>query len=208
MAGARAFAGHADASCAQADGLIHRPGVAPAVLRGTLEFADRIGKPGPGPEQATKGRHKYWIETVADVARLTDVQVDELQQAVRADRGGVRNGDVARWREHARQLLTEGEPATDQPLATFVVEARESADGTSGEPRFAVHHIEADEDSAPLPAVDEVAQWIRERVTMPFRIAWDEDGGRPCGSRQRGRAARVIVAAAPGAARAVADHRP
>ena len=101
------------------------------------------------------------------MTRLTDAQVDELEQALRADRGGVQNGDVARWREHARQSLSEGEAAADEPLATFVVEAREPADGPGGEPRFAVHHIEADEDSAPLPAVNEVAQWIRERVNMP-----------------------------------------
>ena len=52
----------------------------------------------------------------------------------RADRGGVQNGDVARWREHARQSLSEGEPAADEPLATFVVEAREPATDPAGNP--------------------------------------------------------------------------
>jgi hypothetical protein len=168
MVKARAFVGYADAFCAQADRPVHRPGVAPAALRGMFESADRFGELGPGLNQATKGRPEHWIETVADVARLTDAQVDELEQVLRADCGGGLNGDVARWREHARQLLTEETAAADEPLATFVVEARKPADGPGGEPRFAVHHIEADENSAPLPAVDEVAQWIRERVTMPF----------------------------------------
>ena len=48
MAETRAFAGHADAFCAQADSLIHRPGVAPAVLRGSFKFADRFASRGLG----------------------------------------------------------------------------------------------------------------------------------------------------------------
>ena len=48
MAETRAFAGDADAFCAQADSLIHRPGVAPAALRGMFKFADRFCELGPG----------------------------------------------------------------------------------------------------------------------------------------------------------------
>jgi NAD(P)-dependent dehydrogenase (short-subunit alcohol dehydrogenase family) len=64
----------------------------------------------------------HGIEAIADLARLSDTEVDELQRALQAGRSHVRNGDVARWRDHARQLVSEGETVADEPLATFVVE--------------------------------------------------------------------------------------
>jgi ribosomal protein S13 len=112
----------------------------------------------------------YGIETIADLARLSDSEVDELQRALRASRSNVRNGDVARWRDQARRLASEREAVVNEPLATFVVEARKPVSEPGDQPRFVVHHVEADETletSPPKPTIDDVIRWMQERVPMP-----------------------------------------
>jgi ribosomal protein S13 len=110
----------------------------------------------------------HGIETLAHLARLSDTEADELQQALRASGAHVRNGDVARWREQARQLLSDREAAADEPLATFVVEARKPVGEPDDKLHFVIHHIEADqtlETSAPKQTIDAVVRWMQERVS-------------------------------------------
>jgi hypothetical protein len=112
----------------------------------------------------------HGIETIADLARLSDAEVDELEPVLRASRRNVRIGDVARWRDQARQLASGKEAVMDEPLATFVVEARRPVSEQGDQPRFVVHHVEADETletSAPKPTIDDVIRWMQERVPMP-----------------------------------------
>jgi hypothetical protein len=112
----------------------------------------------------------HGIATIADLARLSDAEVDELQRALRASRRNVRNGDVAAWRDQARQLTGEMQAAADEPLATFVVEAWRPVSEPGDQPRFIVHHVEADETletSAPRPTIDDVVRWMQERMTVP-----------------------------------------
>jgi hypothetical protein len=106
------------------------------------------------------------IHSLADLACLDDAAVEELQQTLRASRVG--RADVGRWRDEARRLTTAQAASADTPRATFVVEARLHPDGTSDQPTFVVHHIEADETletSGPLPTVDVVAGWMHDRVS-------------------------------------------
>jgi hypothetical protein len=105
------------------------------------------------------------IDAVADVARLNVTDVERAQQA---DGSHVRNGDVARSCDHARQLVSEEEPVANEPLATFVVEAWKPLGEPGDQPHFVVHHIETDETSetsAPQSAIDDVVRWMQERVT-------------------------------------------
>jgi len=109
----------------------------------------------------------HGIETLAHLARLSDTEAGELQQALRASGVHVRDGDVTRWREQARQLLNEREAAAE-PLATFVIEARKPATERADQPHFVIHHIEADqtlETSAPKRTIDDVVRWMQQRVT-------------------------------------------
>lgn len=124
---------------------------------------------GIGAAMCERLSRDHGIETIADLARLNDTEVDELQRALQAGRSNVRNGEVARWRDHARQLMGEGEAVADEPLATFVVEAWKPAGEPGSQPHFVVHHVEADETletSAPQSAIDDVVRWMQERVTM------------------------------------------
>jgi ribosomal protein S13 len=112
----------------------------------------------------------HGIETIAELAHLSDTEVEEVERALRASRRNVRIGDVARWRTQARQLANEKQDVPGEPLATFVVEAwrpvTEPADG----PHFVVHHIEADETletSEPNRTIDDVVRWMQERVAVP-----------------------------------------
>lgn len=110
----------------------------------------------------------HGIETIADLARLSDTEVDELQEALRASSSRVRNGDVARWRDQARQLLGKREAVPDEPLATFVVEARKPVGEPANQLHFVIHHIEADqtlETSGPKANVEDAVHWMQERVT-------------------------------------------
>jgi hypothetical protein len=113
---------------------------------------------------------EHGIETIAELARLSDTEVDELQEALRASSSHVKNGDVARWREHAQQLVREREAVQDEPLATFVVEALQPIDEPGDQPRFVAHHVEGGQtlDTSELkPTIDDAVLWMRERVPMP-----------------------------------------
>jgi hypothetical protein len=112
----------------------------------------------------------HGVETIAELARLSDTEVDELQEALRASSSHVKNGDVARWREQARQLVREREAVPDEPLATFVVEALQPVDEPGDQPRFVAHHVEGGQTldtSEPKPTIDDAVLWMRERVPMP-----------------------------------------
>ncbi|HEX2784685.1 MAG TPA: hypothetical protein VHN36_13960 [Ilumatobacteraceae bacterium] len=141
---------------------------------------------GIGEAMRERLRRDHEIHRLADLARLTDTAVDELQQALRAARAG--RVDVSRWRDEARRLVSEPEANGESPLATFVVEARRGSSGTGGEPSFVVHHVEADETSEtsnPLPTVEVVAAWMRDRVAEVSSPREGATGGEPADLSER-----------------------
>lgn len=118
----------------------------------------------------------HGIETIAQLAALSDTEAADLQRALQISGRRLPGGEVARWRDQARQLTGESPASADEPLATFVVEAWPPAGGPGdrggqGEPpRYVVHHIESDqtlETSALTPATEDVFRWIRDRVNVP-----------------------------------------
>ena len=112
----------------------------------------------------------HGIETIAELAHLSDTEVEEVERALRASRRNVRIGDVARWRTQARQLANEKQDVPGEPLATFVVEAWRQVTEPADGPHFVVHHIEADETletSEPNRTIDDVVRWMQERVAVP-----------------------------------------
>lgn len=112
----------------------------------------------------------HGIKTITDLEALSDTEVDELERALRPNFRNVRVGDVARWRDQARQLASGAEAMTDEPLTTFVVEVHRPASDSGDQPRFVVHQVEADETletSAPKLTIDDMMRWMRERVPMP-----------------------------------------
>lgn len=163
---------------------------------------------GIGDAMSARLSQEHGIETVAQLAALSDIEAADLQGALQASGRRLPGGEVARWRDQARRIaggLAGGSPAAaDEPLATFVVEAWQSVGGPGGPgrqsgpggrggrggpPRYVVHHIESDqtlETSAPTPVAADVFRWMQDRVTVPAAPA-------------RG-AAEVSGAAAPGAA--------
>ena len=140
-----------------------------------------------GISDATSGRlgRDHGIETVAQLAALSDTEAADLQRALQAAGRRLPGGEVVRWRDQARQLTGESPAPADEPLATFVVEAWPPAGGAGGHhdgsdgddgggrsklPRYVVHHIESDqtlETSAPTPATADVFRWMQDRVTVP-----------------------------------------
>jgi len=129
-------------------------------------------------------KRDHGINTLADLARLTDTEVDDLQRTLRAGRRGVPSGDVARWRDQARQLMRETPATAKEPLATFVVEAWGSVSEPGDQPHFIVHHIEDDETletSAPGPTIDDAVRWMQQRVPVPAAPPGQE---LPAGTRQ------------------------
>lgn len=115
----------------------------------------------------------HGIETIAQLAALSDTEAADLQRALRAAGLRLPGGEVARWRDQARQLAGESPVPADEPLATFVIEAWPPAGGPgdrSEPPRYVVHHIESDqtlETSAPTSATADVFRWMRDRVSVP-----------------------------------------
>ena len=107
----------------------------------------------------------HGIETIAQLAALSDTEAADLQRALRAAGLRLPGSEVARWRDQARQLAGESPVPADEPLATFVIEAWPPAGGPgdrggqSEPPRYVVHHIESDqtlETSAPTSATADV----------------------------------------------------
>ena len=71
----------------------------------------------------------HGIETIAQLAALSDTEAADLQRALQAAGRRLPGGEVARWRDQARQLAGESPAPADEPLATFVVEAWPPAGG-------------------------------------------------------------------------------
>jgi hypothetical protein len=121
----------------------------------------------------------HGIETIAQLGALSDTEAADLQRALPVAGRRLPGGEVARWRDQARQLAGESPPPAEEPLATFVVEAWPPAGGAGGQggqggqrerPRYVVHHIESDqtlETSAPTPVTADVFRWMRDRVNVP-----------------------------------------
>jgi len=128
---------------------------------------------GIGDAMCVRLSQDHGIETIAQLAALSDAEADDLQRALQAGGRRLPAGEVARWRDQARRLSGESPAATDEPLATFVVEAWKSVGGPGGQGgphRFVVHHIESDqtlETSAPTPAPADVFRWMEDRVGPP-----------------------------------------
>jgi hypothetical protein len=131
---------------------------------------------GIGDVMCVRLSQDHGIETIAQLAALSDTEAADLQRALQAAGRGLPGGEVARWRDQARQLAGESPAPADEPLATFVVEAWPPVGGPGGKggqgepPRYVVHHIESDqtlETSAPTPAAADVFRWIRDRVNVP-----------------------------------------
>jgi len=125
---------------------------------------------GIGDTRADRPAPDHGIETAAASARPSDTEVDELRQSPQSARSQVREGEVARCRHQARRVVSEEEAVADEPLATFVVEARRPGSESDDQPHFVVHHVEAGETlatSVPRPTIDDAMRWMQERVTMP-----------------------------------------
>jgi hypothetical protein len=154
---------------------------------------------GIGDTTAERLRRDHGVETIAGLARLSDTEVGKVQDALRASSSHVKNGDVARWREQARQLVRDQEAVPDEPLATFVVEALKPA-GDGGHAHFVVHHVEGGqtlETSEPTPTIDDAVRWMQERVIMPpAPLPGKPPSGHP----------EVVHPSAPGHAAARRDH--
>jgi ribosomal protein S13 len=127
---------------------------------------------GIGDAMCVRLSQDHGIETVAQLAALSDAEAADLQRSLQVAGRRLPGGEVARWRDQARQLAGEGPAAADEPLATFVVEVWPSAGGRGGQggqPRYVVHHIESDqtlETSAPTPATADVFRWMQDRVNV------------------------------------------
>lgn len=162
---------------------------------------------GIGDAMSARLSQEHGIDTVAQLAALSDTEAADLQGALQASGRRLAGGEVARWRDQARRiaggLAGESPAAADEPLATFVVEAWQSVGGPGGPgrqsgpggrggrgepPRYVVHHIESDqtlETSAPTPAAADVFRWMQDRVTVPAGPARGARGAR--GAPGRGR---------------------
>lgn len=134
---------------------------------------------GIGDAMCVRLSQDHGIETVAQLAALSDADAADLQRTLQAAGRRLPGGEVARWRDQARQVAGESPAPADEPLATFVVEVRPPADGPGapgapgvpdGQPRYVVHHIESDqtlETSAPTPDAADVFRWMKDRVNAP-----------------------------------------
>lgn len=134
---------------------------------------------GIGDAMCVRLSQDHGIDTVAQLAALSDAEAADLQRALQVAGRRLPGGEVARWRDQARRLAGESPAAADEPLATFVVEAWRPTGGPGGpggqdapgdQPRYVVHHIESDqtlETSAPTPAIADVFRWMQDRVTVP-----------------------------------------
>jgi hypothetical protein len=133
---------------------------------------------GIGDAMCVRLSQDHGIETVAQLAALSDADAADLQRALQVAGRRLPGGEVARWRDQARQLAGESPAPAAEPLGTFVVEVWPPAGpGDLGgqsvpgdQPRYVVHHIESDqtlETSAPTPAAADVFRWMRDRVNVP-----------------------------------------
>jgi ribosomal protein S13 len=135
-----------------------------------MEWAELKQIRGIGDAMSERLGRDYEIKTIAQLARLSDVEADEVQRRLQAAGRRLPNGEVARWRDQALQLLNERREVAGEPLATFVVEVWRPAAGSDSQPRFVVHHIESDETletSEPKPTAVDVFRWMEDRVSSP-----------------------------------------
>jgi nucleotidyltransferase/DNA polymerase involved in DNA repair len=103
---------------------------------------------GIGDAMCVRLSQDHGIETIAQLAALSDTEAADLQHALQVTGRRLPGGEVTRWRDQARRLAGESPAPADEPLATFVVEAWPPAAGAGGpggggeQPRYVGDHIE------------------------------------------------------------------